>query len=87
MDHLHWQHLLAKLLVTATVTLGSATSVFSCLGCLGQFDGQGKYIQHDIMGVIVCDIALNIANVNSAYWLRQVMKVISRGNSGANKTH
>jgi hypothetical protein len=58
MDHLHWQHLLAKLLVTATVTLGSDR--------LGQFDGQGKYIQYDITGVIVCDIALNIANVKSA---------------------
>jgi hypothetical protein len=66
MDHLHWRHLLAKLLATATVTLGSVTSVFTCLGGLGQFDSQGKYIQHDITGIIVCDIALNIANVNSA---------------------
>jgi hypothetical protein len=32
-----------------------------------RYDGQGKYIQHDITGVIMRDIALNISNVNSAY--------------------
>jgi hypothetical protein len=67
MDHLHWRHLLAKPLATMTFTLGSVTSVFTCLGHLGQFDGQGKYILRDIAGVIVGDITLKIANVNSAY--------------------
>ncbi len=33
---------------------------------LGRFDGQGKYIQRNIVGIIVRDIGLNIANVNSA---------------------
>ncbi len=66
MDRLHWRHLLAEPLVTATVTLGSVTSVFTCLGPLGRFDGQGKYIQRNIVGIIVRDIGLNIANVNSA---------------------
>jgi hypothetical protein len=37
-----------------------------CLGHLGQIDGQGKYIKCDIAGVIIRDIVLNIANVNSA---------------------
>ncbi len=66
MDHLHWRHLLAKL--SATVTRDC-----TCLGHLGQQDtdriisiDQGKYIQHDITGVIICDIALNFANVNLA---------------------
>ncbi len=59
MDRLHWRHLLA-------ITPVTATNVFTCLGYLGQYDGQGKYIQRDNAGVIVCDIALNIANVNSA---------------------
>ncbi len=58
MDPLHWRHLLVIMPVTAT-------SVFTCLGCLWRFDGQGKYIQRDIVGIIVRDIALNIANVNS----------------------
>jgi hypothetical protein len=53
MDHLHWRHLLAKPLATMTVTFGSATSVFTCLGHFGQFDSQGKYILRDIAGVIV----------------------------------
>jgi hypothetical protein len=65
MDQLHWRHLLAKLLATTTITLGSVTSVFPCLCCLGRFDGQSKYIQRDIAGVIVRNIALNIANVKS----------------------
>jgi hypothetical protein len=45
----------------------------TCLGHLGQCDtdriisiGQGKYIGRDIAGVIMCDISLNFANVNSA---------------------
>jgi hypothetical protein len=59
MDHLHWQNLLAIMPATAT-------SVFTCLGHLGQYDNQGKYIKRDIAGVMVRDIALNIANVNSA---------------------
>jgi len=28
--------------------------------------GQGKYIRHDIVGIIVCDIGLNFANVKTA---------------------
>ena len=66
MDRLHWRNLLAKPFATATVTLGSVTSVFSCLGRVGLFDGQGKYIQCDIAGIIMCNIVLNIANVNLA---------------------
>ncbi len=38
----------------------------TCLARLGQYDSQGKYIQCDIAGIIMHDIALNIANVNSA---------------------
>jgi hypothetical protein len=57
MDCLHWQHLLAKLSATATHDC-------TCLGHLGQYDGQGKYIQRDIAGIIVRNIALNMANVN-----------------------
>jgi hypothetical protein len=63
MDSLHWQHLLVKLSATATRDSHYST----CLGHLGQYHGQGKYIQCDIAGVIMRDIALNIANVNSAY--------------------
>ncbi len=59
MDRLHWRHLLAKLLATATRDC-------TCLGHLGHYDGQSKYIQRDIEGVIVRDITLNIANVNWA---------------------
>ncbi len=66
MDRLHLRNLLAKPFATVTVTLGSATSVFTCLGRLGLFDGQGKYIQCDIAGIIARNIMLNIANVNLA---------------------
>ena len=59
MDRQHWRHLLAKLLATATRDC-------TCLGHLGRYDGQGKYIPHDIAGVIMGNIVLNIANVNSA---------------------
>jgi hypothetical protein len=59
MDHLHWRHLSAKMSVTATHD-------FTCLGHLGRHDGQGKYIWCDIADIIVYDIALNFANVNSA---------------------
>ncbi len=38
----------------------------TCLGHLGQYHGQGKYMQLDIAGISVPDIALNITNVNSA---------------------
>ncbi len=58
-DHLHWRHLLAK--PSATVTHDC-----TCLGHLGQYKSQGEYIQHYIAGVIMHNIALNIANVNSA---------------------
>ncbi len=60
MDSLHWQRLLAKPSATATCDSHYGT----CLGHLGWYRGQGKYIQCDIAGVIVGDIALNIANVN-----------------------
>jgi hypothetical protein len=44
MDNLHWRHLLAEPLVTATVTLGSVTSVFTCLGHLGDLTAKvSKY--------------------------------------------
>jgi hypothetical protein len=56
MGSLHWRHLVAKL--SATVTHD-----FTCLGHLGQHDGQGKYIRHNIVGLIVGDIALNLINV------------------------
>jgi hypothetical protein len=66
MDHLHWQHLFAK--PSPTVTRDC-----TCLGHLGQQDtdriisiGQGKYIRHYIAGVIICNVALNFANVNLA---------------------
>ncbi len=58
-DHLHWRHLLAK--PSATVTHDC-----TCLGHLGRYDGQDKFILHDIAGVIMHNIALNIANVNLA---------------------
>jgi len=38
----------------------------TCLGHLGKYHGQGKYMQLDIAGISVRDIALNITNVNSA---------------------
>jgi hypothetical protein len=63
MDSLHWRHLLAKLSATATGDSDYST----CLGHLGQYHSQGQYIKRDIVGIIVCDTALNIANVNSAY--------------------
>jgi hypothetical protein len=53
-----------KLILLATATRDS--HYCTCLCHLGQIDGQGKYIQSDIAGIIVHDIALNIANVNSA---------------------
>jgi len=59
MDCLVWQHLLAKL-------LAAATHDCTCLGHLGQYDGQCNYIQRNIAGVIVHNITLNIANVKSA---------------------
>ena len=62
MDHLHWQSLLAKLSATATRNSHYCT----CLGHLGQYHGQGKYIQCNIAIAIVRDITLNIVNVNSA---------------------
>jgi len=58
-DHLHWRHLLAKPSATETHDC-------TCLGHLGQYKSQGKYIQHYIAGVIMHNIALNIANVNLA---------------------
>ncbi len=63
MDSLHWQHLLTKLSATAT---HDSIDYCTCLGHLGQYHSQGKYIQCDIASVIVRDIALNIANVNWA---------------------
>jgi hypothetical protein len=53
-----------KVIMPATATHDS--HYCTCLGRLGQIDGKGKYIQCNIASVIVCDIALNIANVNSA---------------------
>jgi hypothetical protein len=46
----------------------SDTCLIDCpsLSHLVRYDGQGRYIQCDIAGIIMCDIALNIANVNSA---------------------
>jgi len=72
MDSLHLRHLLAKL--SATVTHDSHYS--TCLGHLGQYHGQGKYIQHDIAGVIVCDIVRNIANVNSALGISLISYIV-----------
>jgi hypothetical protein len=59
MDSLHWRHLLAKPSATATHD-------FTYLGHLGRHDGQGEYKWYDIAGIIVRDIAVNFANVNSA---------------------
>jgi hypothetical protein len=64
MDHLHWRHLLSKLLATVTRDC-------TCLGHLGQQDtdriisiGQGKCIRRNITGIIVHHIVLNFTNVN-----------------------
>jgi hypothetical protein len=69
MDCLHWRHLLAKLLVTVTGDIIYCT----CLVHLGRRDtdrivsiGQGKSIEDDIARDMVCNITLNIANVNMA---------------------
>jgi hypothetical protein len=62
MGSIHLRHLFAKLSAIAT----HDSHYSSCLGHLGQYHGQGKYIQRNIVGVIVGDITLNIANVNSA---------------------
>jgi hypothetical protein len=42
----------------------TATHEYTFLCHLGQYDGQGKNIQRNIVGVIMHDIMLNIANVN-----------------------
>jgi hypothetical protein len=46
LDSLHWQHLLVKLSDTATLNSHYST----CLGHLGEYHGQGKYIQDNIAG-------------------------------------
>jgi hypothetical protein len=38
----------------------------TCLGPLVRIDSQGKYIKCNIAGAIVRDIAISIANVNTA---------------------
>jgi hypothetical protein len=53
-----------KAITQATATRDSHYR--TCLGHLGQIDSQGKYIQCDIAGVLMPNIALNIADVN---WL------------------
>ncbi len=74
------QHLFAMSLITEGTTYKFVVLQQSldcrdstCLGHLGRCNtdrfismGQGKYIPHDIPGVMVPNIALNFANVNSA---------------------
>jgi hypothetical protein len=45
------------------------TQACPCLCYLGRQNSQGKYTQHDITDLIVHNIVLNFANVNSTKWL------------------
>jgi hypothetical protein len=65
MDHLHLQHLLAKLLVTLDTRQFATVLALATLGDATQID-QFLLAKLNVADVIVHNIALNFANVNLA---------------------